>query len=266
MRRLKRAATLVAAATTFCCGPAAAAGPAQDTPLQVGPGPDIYSGYAVVAPSFTAVTGAWKQPALTCGPPYSGLIGGVRNTIDTGSSMLRVPSLQDDPVSTMGTLFIPHVATWIGMVGMHGPDRTLIQTGTSMLCLLGVPKAYTFFEIPAGHAVTAVTWNTPAAEPGDDMRAGITWDGHSTYRMSISDVTRNWHKDAAYRVDVVPRAALTVFESIPDNVPTFRPVTFTDVTADGRPFGDFHPQTLRIAAPPITPTPLTGTSFTVAGR
>ncbi len=248
---------------------------AAPVPPQVSPGADVYSGYAAVAPSFRTVSAHWKQTAVTCPPSdLDGLAGGVANTVMTGSSVVRVPGLLAVPDGLAGTLFVPHVAQWVGLVGMNGPtDRSLVQTGTATLCSDGVPHYTAFFETPSfanqsgephpDADAPGVSWENPPTKPGDDMAATVSWDGAATYRLTVADTTRGWHYGATYHSGVIPTAALTVGESIPYNVPGFTPMTFTHVTADGKPFAAYHPRRLAITPPGLVPTPLTSDSFTV---
>ncbi|MET9486193.1 G1 family glutamic endopeptidase [Nocardia sp. NPDC006630] len=254
--------------------PTASAEPPLISPIS--PGGDNYSGYAAVAPSFKVLSAQWKVPAVTC-PPFGnlgGAVNGAVNTILTGGSVLRVPGLLNHPGAALGTLMIPHVGPWIGLVGMGpGGDRTLIQTGTVAACDNGVPRYSGFFETPsfgdqAGMPVPDAdapgnSWESPQTVPGDDIAATVTWDGHTTYRMTVADTTQGWHYGATFESTVIPTAALAVSESIPYNVPTYTPITFTNVTADGRPLAAYNPQSLSIAAPRITPTAITGDSFTI---
>lgn len=244
------------------CSPASAAADDSASVLLT-PIPDgIYSGYAALAPAFTTVTGHWKQPAVTCGPAYAGLTGGVANMVNTGSSMLKVPGLTG--LGLASTLLTSHVGPWIGMEGMNGKDRVLVQTGTSVNCVLGVPRNIAFFDVPSTqNQEPALTWDAPPTLPGDDMQATITWDGHDTYRMTLRNITRGWRKDQTNHIAVVPRAALAVVESIPYEVPSFSSVSFTDVTANGKPLGAYGPTALHITSPLSPPTPLQGSAFTV---
>jgi len=268
------AALCVAFVAASIGGTASAAPVAPPAPL-VSPGADVYSGYAAVAPSFTVMTGHWKQLAVTC-PPVDelGLVGGSVNTLMTGGSIQKIPGLGDIPGAVEGTLYVPHVAAWIGMVGMNGPkDRQLVQTGTTAVCEGGRPRYGAFFETPSfadqadeptpDAGAPGVRWETPPAAVGDDIAATITWDGAATYHLNLADTTRNWHYGATFHSRAVPTAALSVVEAIPYNVPGFAPVRFTDVTANGKPLGVYHPQPMSITWPRITPGPVTGGSFTV---
>lgn len=223
---------------------------------------DYYSGYAASGPAFTSLTGRWKQPAVSCEPAYVAWARGLANLADLGSTVLTVPGLSG--LGLLSVLFTPHVGSWIGLEGMAGTNRILVQVGTQASCELGVPRYVALFEVPSTRQQTpAVTWDTPPTLPGDDMRATITWDGHGTYRMTLSDLTRGWHKDSTNQVAVVPRLALAVVESVPHNVPTFGSVPFTDVTANGQPLSAYHPTAVHIDSPTVAPTPLRDTTFTV---
>ncbi|WP_297626103.1 G1 family glutamic endopeptidase [Nocardia sp.] len=259
--------------------PSAAAEPAPPpAPLisPISPGGDNYSGYAAVAPSFKVLSAQWKMPTLTC-PPFGdlgGAVNGVVNSVLTGGSVFRVPGLLAHPGAALGTLMIPHFGPWIGLVGMGpGGDRTLIQTGTIGECDAGVPHYFGFFETPSFSNQEGMPtpdadtpdnrWNTPPTIPGDEVAATITWDGRTNYHLAVADTTQGWHYGATFQSPVIPTAALAVVEGIPYNVPGFTSVTFTGVTADGRPLATYNPQSLSIAAPHISPTPITDDSFTI---
>lgn len=222
----------------------------------------VYSGYSALAPAFTTLTGHWKQPAVTCAPVFAGLANSAAALANTGASWLSVPGMS--PIGLASKLFTPQVGVWIGLEGMNGSGRTLVQTGTQVNCVLGVPQTVALFDVPSTQdQVPAVTWATPPTLPGDDIQATITWDGHDTYRMTLSDLTHGWRKDSTYHFAVIPRAAMAIVESVPDNVPTFSPVSFTDVTANGKPLAAYDPAPQHINSPTIAPTPLQGTTFTV---
>ncbi|MFC3438663.1 G1 family glutamic endopeptidase [Nocardia seriolae] len=273
---MKRSAALALTVMAAVFGPAAHPGsgwadPAAPAPLLT-PNADVYSGYGAVAPEFTVLTAHWREPEVSC--PPSGIPGGLVNTVMTGSSIQRIPGLAAVPGGVEGVLFVPHVATWIGLVGMNGAtDRHLIQTGTAVICDGGVAYHQAFFETPSFGDQAGMpepdanapgnNWDTPATMPGDELEATITWDGHETYRLVVADTTRGWRFGATSRNPVVPTGALAVVESIPYNVPGFTPVTFTGVTADGKPLDSYAPRPLTITATSTTPTALTGGSFTV---
>nr|WP_232542239.1 G1 family glutamic endopeptidase [Nocardia bovistercoris] len=257
---------------TLSFGGPASAVPAP--PPQLTPGPQVYSGYGAAAPSFTTITAHWTHPEVICPPAISGVLGGVTNTIVTGSSMLKIPGLLAIPEAAINTLVIPHMGAWIGMVGTNESNqRTLIQTGTGALCVDGVAHHTAFFAAPSfgdqsglpvpDPGTPGTTWDDPPIYPGDDLTATITWDGQSTYRLTLADTTQGWNYGATYHSPVTPTGALAVVEAIPYNVPGFSPVTFTDVAADGKPLDTYDVRPLAIDGPRINPTPLTGTSFTV---
>jgi hypothetical protein len=239
------------------------------------PGAEIYAGYGAVAASFRVLAARWTMPAVTC--PPAGLLGGVVDgaisTVLTGGSVLRVPGLLANPTDALVTLVYPHLAPWIGLIGMGpGGDRTLVQTGTDVVCDHGVPQYGAFFVTPSfgdqdgvpipDDGAPGTRWSTPPTTPGDAIAATVDWDGDGAYRLAVADTTRGWHYGATFRSSVVPTGAVAVVESIPYNVPGFTPVAFTGVTADGRPFGDYRPRALTIA-PRLGPTPLSGDSFAV---
>lgn len=271
---MKRFAGFGLALLTCSIGGVAAPARADAPAPLLSPGPNVYSGYGAVAPSFSVLSARWTQPSVSCPSSLEGAIGGLSNTVQTGSSILKIPGMAAQPDGVIGTTFVPHVATWIGMVGMNGAtDRTLIQTGTVTVCQDGVAHPMGFFETPsfdnqAGEPdvdanAPGTMWDTPATDPGDAIEATVTWDGSSSYRLIVANTTKGWKYGATFHSSVVPTGALTVLESIPYNVPGYSPVTFTDVTADGKPFGAYETHTFTIDGPNIVPGPLNDKSFTV---
>ncbi|MEV0249604.1 G1 family glutamic endopeptidase [Nocardia sp. NPDC050712] len=225
---------------------------------------EVYSGYSVTAP-VQSVSARWTQPTISCNA-FAGLTGGLENIIGTGSSLIKTPGMLANPLGLVVTQFVPHMSYWVGLVGGDGHDMTLIQTGTSTVCALGAVEYGAFFEAPSLRDQKAPeAWTEPAVAPGDVMRATVTWDGADTYRLVLANTTADWTKEQSLRLPgIAPKLALAVGETIPCNAPDFTPVEFTEVTADGKPFGDYEVRTWSVhPCGAIAPGPLRGDSFTI---
>ncbi|MFC9893418.1 G1 family glutamic endopeptidase [Nocardia sp. NPDC127579] len=229
---------------------------------------EVYSGYSVTAPEHApirSVSARWTQPTVSCNS-LAGLTGGLENLIGTGSALLRTPGMLANPLGLAVTQFVPHMSYWVGLVGGEDQDMTLVQTGTSVACVLGMVEYGGFFEAPSlRNQKSPEAWTDPGVEPGDVMAATVTWDDVDTYRLVLTNTTAGWTKEQTMRLEgITPRLALAVGETIPCNSPDFTPIEFTEVTADGRPFGEYEVRSWTVSpCAPIEPSPLHGSSFTI---
>lgn len=109
-----------------------------------------WSGYAVTGRegSITSVTGSWIVPAATCG-------GSDPN--DSGASH------------------------WVGIDGYT--STTVEQTGTDVDCSKGSPDYYAWYEF---YPDPGITITTLAVEPGDVIRASVTYSG-TEFTATITD-------------------------------------------------------------------------------
>ena len=138
------------------------AGSATTNPatLTVTPGPgSIWSGYVARGETFSAVTGSWTVPTVTCAPGA-----------DTAA------------------------AQWVGIDG-YG-NSTVEQDGTYTDCASGTPQYFAWYEMygdPSlnnGWAVPLSSSTYPVA-PGDAITASVSLSG-STWLMALTDTTKGW--------------------------------------------------------------------------
>lgn len=245
-----------------------------DTNPQPAGAAHVYSGYSTGSsqrttadsPVLNSVSARFTVPAVSC-TPFSGSVGGVENMFTTDFSLLKTPGIWSNPFSTLVTQFAPHMSTWVGLIGGEGKGKTLIQTGVNAACVLGETSYGAFFEMPSMAAQTPPdAWTNPAVKAGDLMEAEVTREGAGpNFQLTLTDLTAGWTKQTTLQSSVTPRLALAVTESIPCNVPTFSPIQFSDVQANGRPFGAYPVQNWVIEpCQKVAPGSLNGTSFTVA--
>ncbi|MEV6277195.1 G1 family glutamic endopeptidase [Nocardia sp. NPDC051832] len=229
---------------------------------------EVYSGYSATAADkapIKSVTARWTQPTVSCNA-FASLTGGLANMVGTGSALAQTPGMAANPLGLLVTQFVPHVGFWVGLVGGEGRDTTLIQTGTTAVCVLGLVEYGGFFETPSlRNQKSPEAWVDPEVTPGDVMHATVSWDGVDSYRLVLANTTAGWTKeDTIQLAGITPELALAIGEAIPCNAPDFTPVEFTEVTADGKPFGDYEVRSWTISpCTEIAPGPLHGTSFTI---
>lgn len=160
MRRLVQICAITAA-TVAATAPAAAA--RADNGLSAN-----WAGFAVHKPglSFQRVTGAWRQPSLSCQPG--------RRT---------------------------YASMWVGLGGYYARPNALEQVGTDINCRKnGRVNSSAWFELVPGPTHTL----RQPARPGDSMMGTVTAAGH-TVRLVVSNLTRGWTFDqtvVAREVDV----------------------------------------------------------------
>ncbi|MEU8895393.1 G1 family glutamic endopeptidase [Nocardia sp. NPDC048505] len=228
---------------------------------------EVYSGYSATGAEgapIRSVTARWTEPRVSCNPVTS-LGGGLRNIIGTGSALIKTPGMLANPLGLAVTQFVPHMSFWVGLVGGTGHDTTLIQTGTSTVCVLGAVEHGGFFEVPSlREQKSPEAWVDPPVEPGDTMQATVSWDG-DTFRLALTNSTAGWTRETTKQLPgIEPKLALAVGETIPCNAPDFTPVEFTEVSADGKPFGEFEVRSWSVRpCGAIAPSPLHDGSFTI---
>ena len=199
------AAPAVATATTF--GPAHhAAGAAVRT---VGGAFNIngynWGGYAATG-SFTSVAATWTEPSAHC--------------------------------NSTSDLYAP----WVGIDGYS--SSTVEQTGVATDCSSGSAVNQAWYEMYPAAPVYLSKTSYPVSA-GDSIHASVTLASTSTYTLAISDTTRGW----SYSINkTLARAkhvnAEAIIESPTGAYPNFGTLTFTSVTANGSPIGNYSPVAL----------------------
>ncbi len=118
-----------------------------------------WSGYAATGGTFSAVTGDWTVPTVTCLPSTT-----------TYSSQ------------------------WIGIDGYE--SGTVEQDGIEAGCLSGTPHYNAWYEMYGDEAVNdgfevPLSGSSYPVSPGDAMSASVSITG-STWTLSIADTTASW--------------------------------------------------------------------------
>jgi hypothetical protein len=105
------------------------------------------------------------------------------NTADKGTVSQVVGSWVVPRVSGTGTRYS---SVWVGIDGWS--NNTVEQLGTEQDLSGGTPTYYSWYEMyPAGSVTIHQT-----TRPGDAMTASVTWNGGTSFTLSMTDVTRNW--------------------------------------------------------------------------
>ncbi len=120
---------------------------------------DNWSGYFALGQSFSAVTGSWSVPAVTC------------------------------PAGVTS-----YSSQWIGIDGAQ--SQTVEQDGTESDCFGGTPNYDAWYEMYGDNAVNSgyeveLPPGTYPVAPGDAMTASVSLAG-STWTLAINDTTQSW--------------------------------------------------------------------------
>jgi hypothetical protein len=130
-------------ATTANLGPMIVAATTSEESLNWG-------GYAATGSGFTAVSGSWTQPSVTC--------------------------------SSTGTRY---VAIWIGMDGFS--SKTVEQTGTAVQCANGKAIYWAWYEF---YPKVSVAIGSILVNPGDTFTAKVTYSSATgKFTTTITDTT-----------------------------------------------------------------------------
>lgn len=206
-----------------------------------------WSGYVATGETFSAVTGSWTVPTVTCAPGA-------------------------DADATQ----------WVGIDGYGG--STVEQDGTFTNCVGGTPQYFAWYwiygdpSLNAGGAIALSPSAYPVA-PGDAFTASVSLSG-STWLMTLTDMTKDWTSTTPVASPTPPPAqssAEWIVEDASGGVPAghaladFGTVSFTADTATGNgstgPISSFASTALQMtngSVPLATIGPLdsTGQDFT----
>lgn len=203
---------LVGALTAFISavtstGPAAASAAARSSAASVV--------FAPVTAEFGANSGTW-----------AGWVAAGHHT--SVSASWRQPSVTCSAHETSDSAF------WVGLDG-YG-SQSVEQVGTQSGCADGHPfySAWTEFY-PAPAVVASVP-----VRPGDAMRATVAFVSGHNYRLTVSNVTRNWAKTVNGSSNLGTNASVEVVVEAPTDARTgrvlalsrFSSARFTGVTVD----------------------------------
>ena len=164
-----------------------------------------WGGYAATG-TFTSIAATWAEPTVHC--------------------------------NSTSDLYAP----WVGIDGYS--SSTVEQTGVETDCSSGAAVYQAWYEMyPA--APVYLSLSSYPVKAGDSVHASVTTAGTGTYTLAISDTTRGW----TYSVNkTLARAkhvnAEAIIESPTGAYPNFGTLTFTSVTANGSPIGNFSPVAL----------------------
>jgi hypothetical protein len=131
-------------------------------------------------------------------------------------------------------------APWIGIDG-YG-DETVEQTGAAVSCsgAGATPQYAAWYEMyPA-----APVYFSNSISAGDAFKASVTFNGGTSYKLSISDTTKGWTHTETKSLKANDESAEAILEA-PGGFPNFpNGVTFNTVTVNAHPINFYKPTKL----------------------
>jgi len=158
-----------------------------------------WSGYVDYGATFSYVAGDWTVPTASC---------------------------------SSGDLY---ASFWVGIDGYQ--SGSVEQDGTDSDCSLGHPTYYAWYEmypaasveLPSGHPVS----------PGDTMSGSVSFDGSSTWTLTISDLSAGWNYPKTFSETGLSQASAEWVAERPEvngniaSLADFGSVTFSGAIATG---------------------------------
>jgi Peptidase A4 family len=170
-----------------------------------------WSAYAVTGSNgaYSTVLGSWVEPSVTC-------------------SSRRSSS---------------YSSFWVGLDGYN--SNSVEQLGTDSDCSGRHPTYYGWYEMFPNPSITLSTSTFPVS-PGDTLTASVTYNGNSTYTLSMSS-SRGWHfsttqsgsftNSSAEWIAEAPSSCGFTCQVLP--LANFGTVNFSNCTANGATIGSY---------------------------
>ncbi|GAB4584190.1 G1 family glutamic endopeptidase [Nocardia sp. IFM 10818] len=251
-----------------------------------------WAGY-VVQGDFREVTATWVHPEITClNPgvlqrvvPWVGLNGapghdgrvalplmqtGIESMCASEAAVIASqPGLHLEDLAAGLAYTDPRLA---GRVMNAGDDLSnTLGAATDTLCATAAlpTQCHPHQFITAwweAYPAPPVSYDDARTHPGDTLRSTVTWTG-TAYTMTLENLTRSWTRTTITPSTAPARTAEIVIEGHLDApLPTFTPVTFTNITIDGKPLSSYDAAPYGIAATNrlLSPGPITNSTFTIS--
>lgn len=134
-----------------------------------------------------------------------------------------------------------YAAFWVGLDGYN--SSTVEQTGADSDCSGTTPKYYAWYEMYPAYPVDL----SKTVKAGDAMSASVTYEGSSSFKLSISDSTQNWTYTVTKTLSGASRSSAEVIAEAPSSfsgvlpLANFGTVNFSNSKANGQAIGNFNP-------------------------
>jgi hypothetical protein len=132
---------------------------------------------------------------------------------------------------------------WVGLDGFS--SQSVEQTGSEVDCSGSTPQYYAWYEMfpAASHPFTS------RVRPGDHFSASVTFEGGSSYRLSITDSTQGWTHTENKSLSGAARSSAEVIIEAPCctssggilPLANFGTVNLSASEANGQAIGNFSP-------------------------
>jgi Peptidase A4 family len=214
----------------------------------------------VAGPAAAAGTGGGFAPYVNAGRWVGGPhtnSGNWAGYAATGATFTSISGSWTEPKANCKAdhdLYAP----WVGIDGYN--DSTVEQTGVQTSCSTGSPVDSGWYEM---YPANPVYYSEPVST-GDQIDASVTFNGGSSYTLTLEDATQGWTKTVTKSLSADNASAEAIIEA-PGGFPGLpNGVSFTNVEANGKPLGDFS--TTKLTSAGFTPGALSGGNFTITHK
>jgi peptidase A4-like protein len=185
----------------------------------------------------------------------SGQSGGAQNSVVTSSNwagyvasgrngtFTSASSNWTEPVGHCTGAGGKYAAFWVGLDGYT--SSTVEQIGSEVDCSGIFPEYYAWYEVYPG---AAVNFTNPVSA-GDQFTGTVTYTAPSTFKLVLTDHTKNWTQTVSATVPSAARSSAEVIAEAPcctagDGIlplTDFGTVSFNSATANGRSMATGNP-------------------------
>jgi hypothetical protein len=125
-------------------------------------------------------------------------------------------------------------AFWVGLDG--NTTNTVEQTGTEADCSGGAPVYYAWYQL---YPKRSVNYSNPVSA-GDSFSASVAYDGHASFKLTLSDTTKGWSETTKQGLNHAKLASAEAIAEAPSlrtigvlPLADFGTVGFSGTTVDG---------------------------------
>lgn len=195
------------------------------------------AGSVTVGAAGAATAGQGFRPYIGTPHTNAGNWGGYAKAGSAGE-FTSISGTWNEPAATCQGSAL--AAPWIGIDG--DGNNTVEQTGAAVSCSGSgsTPEYQAWYEM---YPRAPHYFSNPVSS-GDAFSASVTYEGGTSYKLTISDTTKGWTHTVTQSLSAKNATAEAILEA-PGGFPNFpNGVTFNTVTVNGKSFKTYSPSKL----------------------
>jgi hypothetical protein len=165
----------------------------------------------------------------------------------TGSTFNSVSATWTEPTATCNS-GDQYSSFWVGLDG--DGSNSVEQAGSEADCQGSTPSYYAWYEM---YPSAPVNFSNPVS-PGDQLSGSVSYDGGSSFTLTLSDTTQGWTQTVNQSVSGAARASAEVIVEAPSSLTGVLPladfgtVNFSGSTVDGSQLSSFNPSEITMVS------------------